>query len=133
MKKMIFALFVALALSACSSSKEQLDLKEALMAKLKDDPDLKDYKLDPSDIADCIVDNITDSLPGIMGDPRRPQFLEAYAKFVSVKSPKDADAAAETYKDLFGSVQQAHEAGLGVTDYIMSCIGVAIEKRDGQG
>jgi hypothetical protein len=121
-----------MALSACGSSKEQLDLKEALLSKLKDDSDLKDYKLDPSDIADCIVDEITDSLPGIVGDPRRPRFLEAYAKFIAVKSPSDAEMAAETYKDLFGSAQQAREAGLGVTDYIMSCIGAAVEKRDAQ-
>ncbi len=102
------------------------------MAKLQDDPDLKDYKLNPSDVADCVVKSITDSLPGFPGDPRRPKFFEAYAKFVSIKSPGDAEKSMEEYKDLFGSLTQAREAAVSVTDHIMGCMGVAIEQHAGE-
>ncbi|MBS1213106.1 MAG: hypothetical protein H6R26_1723 [Proteobacteria bacterium] len=129
MKKSILVILVAAFLVACGESPQQVSLKEALTAKLQDDSDLKDYKLNPSDVADCVVQSITEGLPGFAGDPRRPKFFEAYAKFVAVKSPADAEKAMEEYKDLFGSLEQAREAAVSVTDHIMGCMGVALEQH----
>lgn len=132
MKKIIMAALTAAMLSACSAGPEQVSLKEALVSKLKDDPDLKDYKIEPAEVADCVVKAITDSLPGFPGDPKRAKFYEAYAKFVAVKSPGDAESATNEYKDLFGSVIQAREAAVSVTDHIMGCMGIAIEQHAGE-
>ena len=129
MKKIMTIIFAALFLNACGGGKEQLGLKEALTAKLQDDADLKDYKLNPADVADCVVSGIAGSLPGFPGDPRRKTYFEAYAKFVAVKSPADAEKAVEEYKDLFGSVKQAREAAVSVTDHIMGCMGAALEQH----
>lgn len=129
MKKIMTVIFAALLLSACGESKEQLGLKEALTAKLQDDSDLKDYKLNPADVADCVVKAIAENAPGIPGDPRRERYFAAYAKFVAVKSPADAEKAMEDYQDLFGGVKQAREAAVSVTDHIMGCMGGAIESR----
>lgn len=130
MKKIIFALISALLLTACGS-KEQTSLQDALTAKLQDDQDLKDYKLDPREVAKCVENSITEGLPGIAGDPRRPQYYEAYAKFVSINSPGDAETAVQQYQDLFGGIKQAHEAANTITDHIMSCMGAAIEQHAG--
>ncbi|QSA98978.1 hypothetical protein JWZ97_01705 [Methylococcus sp. EFPC2] len=127
----MFTLLSVLLLAACSS-KEQTGLKEALTVKLQDDQDLKDYKLDPKEVAACVEKAISDGLPGIPGDPRRPQYYEAYAKFVSVNSPGDAEAAVQQYKDLFGGIKQAHEAANTITDHIMTCMGTAIEQHGGE-
>lgn len=134
MKKITCIIFAALLLSACSPSKEQVGLKEVLVAKLQDDTDLKDYKLDPSDVADCVVKAISENAPGIPGDPRRTRYFEAFTKFIDVKAPGDAQKATEDYKDLFGgSVSQAREAAMSVTEYIMSCMGMGIDARgDGE-
>ncbi|WP_045224723.1 hypothetical protein [Methyloterricola oryzae] len=132
MKKIIIAVLTSTLLGACSGGPEQVSLKEALVAKLKDDSDLKDYKIEPAEVADCVVKAITDSLPGFPGDPKRAKYYEAYAKFVAVKSPTDAENATNEYKDLFGSVIQAREAAVGVTDHIMGCMGIAIEQHAGE-
>lgn len=129
MKKIMILMMATVLLSACADSKEKVGLKEALVAKLKEDSDLKDYKLNPADVADCVVKSISEGLPGFPGDPKRNTYFEAYAKFVAVNSPGDAEKAVEEYKDLFGSVRQAREAAVSVTDHIMGCMGMGIEQQ----
>jgi hypothetical protein len=133
MTKIVLALAVALALASCNKSQQQLGLKEALIAKLKDDQDLKDYKLEPEEVADCVIAQITDSVPGIPGDPRRDRYYEAYTKFMSVQAPSDAQKTIESYQDLFGSVHDARQAAMSITDFIMECMGGAIERRGDDG
>jgi hypothetical protein len=133
MNKLYIAVLLALPLFSCSDSKEVLDLRQALTAKLADDSDLTDYKLNPADVADCIVSQIADNAVDIPGHPPRQQVFEAYAKFVSVKSPGDAQKAVDQYKDLFGGVKESQAAAMGVTEYIMDCMGQAIEKLAPEG
>jgi hypothetical protein len=133
MNKFYMAVLLAVFLSSCSESKEQLDLKQALTAKLADDSDLKDYKLDPVNVADCIVSQIADNVSSLPGHPPRQQVFEAYAKFVSVNSPGDAQKAVEQYKGLFGGAKESQAAAMQVTDYIMDCMGQAIEKITPEG
>jgi len=125
MKKIMTVLVAALSLSACGNSKEQQDLKQVLTEKFKDDSDLKDYKLKPEDIADCVVANISQDAPPIPGDPKRERYFAAYTKFAAAKSPADAEQAVKDYQDLFGGVKEARAAANTVTDHIMSCMGMA--------
>lgn len=127
-KTTILALLIAL-LGGCEPPKQAVGLREAILAKLKDDPDLKDYKLEPAAVADCVMKLISDDAPGITGDPRRDAYFEAYTYLMSVKTPTEAEQALEKYKDFFGSPQGVREAALKVTDHIMSCMGEAIEER----
>jgi len=131
MKKSLIV-FCALALLSGCAGKEQTDLKSVLTAKLKEDSDLKDYKIEAEDVAECVVGEISTDLPGFPGDPRREQFYQAYARFASVRSPDDAEKSINEYKDLFGSVKQAREAALNITNHIMTCMGKAIERSSGE-
>lgn len=127
--KIIMTLLVAsLFLTACGQSKEQQDLKAILADKFKDDSDLKDYKLKPEDIAECVVVNISEGAPAIPGDPKRDRYFAAFAKFAAAKSPADAEQAVKEYQDVFGGVKETRAAANSVTDYIMNCMGIAIEK-----
>lgn len=117
-------------LAGCST-KEKNGLKEVLLEKFKDDQDLKDYHLDPENVADCVVKEITDSLPGFAGDPRRDKFFDAYARFLSVKSNADAEKAIKDFEQLFGSAAAARGAATSMPDHIMTCMGKAIDGTDG--
>lgn len=130
MKKLLIAI-CALSIVAGCTTKEQTGLKEALLEKFKDDQDLKDYKLDPETVADCVVKEIADSLPGFAGDPRRDQYFQAYARFINVRSPGDAEKAIHDFQQLFGSVKKASEAATSISDHIMTCMGKAIGGSDG--
>jgi len=92
MKKITLIVLVALLTAACAK-KEKTGLREVLVARFSDDQDLKDYKLDPGEVADCVIDEISSSLPGFAGDPRRAEFFSAYERFLNVKSSQDAEAA----------------------------------------
>ena len=128
MKKILTVMVAVVLLSACGNSKEQQDLKQVLTEKFKDDSDLKDYKLKPEDIADCVVANISEDAPPIPGDAKRVRYFEAFTKFASAKSPSDLEKAVKDYQDLFGGVKETYAAANTVTDYIMNCMGLAIEK-----
>ncbi|MDD5036839.1 MAG: hypothetical protein PHE55_19095 [Methylococcaceae bacterium] len=129
MKKIMTMLFAALLLTACGNSKEQQSLKQVLTEKFKDDSDLKDYKLNPEDIADCVVNAVSDNVPSnIPGDQKRARYFQAYTLFVGAKSPGELDKTAKEYQDIFGGIQETHAAAATVSDYIMSCMGLAIEK-----
>lgn len=131
MKKLLFAICAFSLLAACTT-KEQTGLREVLIERFKDDQDLKDYKLDPAGVADCVVKEIAESLPGFAGDPRRDRYFEAYAHFLSVKSPGDAEKAIADFQELFGSAKKAREAATSISDHIMTCMGKAIESAEAE-
>ncbi len=131
MKKLFLATLLVSLLPACTSP-QQTDLKSALLTKLKDDPDLKDYKIDPAEIADCVVGEITSDIPAYPGDPRRERFFQAYIRFVNINSPDEAEKSLAEFEDLFGSKQAAREAATNITNHNMTCMGKAIDHSDGQ-
>ena len=132
MKKLFIAVCIVLAFTACTK-KEKTGLRDVLVERFKDDQDLKDYKLDPEAVADCVVDEIAASLPGFAGDPRRAQFFDAYARFLNVKSEADAEKSVHDFEQLFGGTQKAREAATSITDHVMTCMGKAIENASTDG
>ena len=130
MKMLLIVLCAFWGLTGCST-KEQTGLREALIEKFKDDQDLKDYSLDPASVADCIVKEITATVPGFPGDPRRDRYFEAYTHFIGARSPGDAERAITDYQELFGSAKKAREAATSVTNHVLTCMGKAIESAGG--
>ncbi len=129
MPKKTFLVLLFVLLGACEARQQAMGLREAVLAKLQEDPDLKDYKLDAATVADCVVKAISEDAPGIPGDPRRDTYFKAYTQLLSVKTPTEAEQALDQYKEFFGSQQGVREAALKVTDFIMTCMGEAIEER----
>jgi hypothetical protein len=129
MKNLLLPLFLAISLTACQKSQEQLGLKEALVAKLTQDSDLKDYKIDPDKMAECVYQEIASQAPGMPGDPKRNRYFEAYTKFVIASSPGDADKSINDYQDLFGGIHETRQAATAVTTTIMTCMGEAVDAR----
>ena len=129
MTKRVFALLgLAALLTACGGEQKQT-LEQALVAKLQNDSDLKDYKLAPQDVAKCVLEEISNSLPVFPGDPRRGEYFDAYAKFLSADSSAAAQQALDNAAKLFGSVKEARKAAVGVTDFIISCMGELVETK----
>ncbi len=126
MKKLLILIMTALLLAGCAS-KERNEFEEKLTARLATDPDLKDYNLDASDVASCVVSEIAKTLPGFRGTPARKPYWEAYAAFESARNSNEALSTVNKYKDVFGSEQKASAAAMEVTQYIMFCMGKMIE------
>ena len=126
MKQLLILIMTAALLAACAS-KERNEFEEKLAARLALDPDLKDYNLDPNEVASCVVSEIAKTLPGFRGTPARKPYWEAYAAFESARNTDEALSTVKKYKDVFGSEQKASAAAMEVTQYIMYCMGQLIE------
>lgn len=126
MKNLLILTLTAVLLGGCAS-KERNEFQEKLAARLATDPDLKDYNLDPNEVAECVTSEIAQTLPGFRGTPARKPYWEAYAAFESTRTTEEGLNTIKKYKDVFGSEQKASAAALGVTQYIMQCMGKLIE------
>lgn len=122
MKKLLFAMLAASALTGCGRQ-EKLTLEQALLAKMEADSDLKDYKIDPQEMAACVLNEIADSLPVMAVDTRRGAYYDAYAKFLTITTPQEAKKAIDEATPLFGTPQDARKAAFSITDHVMTCMG----------
>jgi hypothetical protein len=126
--RQILLLALVAVLAACADKQERNAFEEKLAARLATDPDLKDYNLDPKEVAECVTVEVAKTLPGFRGSPVRKPYWEAYAAFESVRTSEEALETIKRYKDVFGSEQKASAAALSITEHIMHCMGEMIER-----
>ena len=120
MKKLCLIIFTSLFLVSCS--KERGEFEVALTEKLRSDSDMKDYRLDPADMASCVVGEIEKGLPGIKGTPTRDPYFAAYTRFVKATGAAETKVVIDKSTDLFGSPGEARDAALGITSHVMYCM-----------
>lgn len=129
MKNLLLTLLAATALTACGGEGKK-SLEQALLDKMKSDTDVSDYKLDPQQMADCMLDKITDSLPLSATGPSRSDFFDTYAKFLTVSSPVDAQKSIDDAAKVFGSPQEARKAALSIAEHEMDCISTLVSMQE---
>lgn len=122
---LIASLFLLL---GCDGAKT--DLEQALAANYREDTDLKDYNVDPQDMAECVADEIAGTIPAFPGTPQRKVYYEAYTKLVKVMATdQDPKAVLEETQEVFGSVREARKAALGVTAFVLDCMGELVDTQ----
>lgn len=129
MKKMILVL-CALTLTACAD-KEQLE--QAVLAKMEKEQDVKDYKIDPKDMTNCVMAQMEQSMPGVFRlDPERLMAYRNYAKMINVDTTKDPKAELEQLGKDFGSAQALAKARSAYNQGIVECLSVAVTNTEEQ-
>jgi len=124
----ILMIAVTLLLTGCDRGKSGLE--QALAENFRDDQDLKDYKIDPDDMAECVADKISSAIPGLPGAPQRKAYFEAYTKMVKVTANKEnPQPVLEENKEVFGSVRKAREAAFGITAHVLDCMGELVQQQ----
>ncbi len=127
MKKILLVGLAALTLSGCA---DQNLYKEAIIGRIDQDPDIKDYKIDPDDMASCVVDKSSKKMPGLFAfDPDRMMAYRNYAKLLTVKGAEDPEKAMQEVKTSFGSAKAVSEAHTNYTNSFMMCIEVLVQKQ----
>lgn len=118
-KKLLFIALTTLCLSACS---EKAAFKEAVRAKMQDDSDIKDYKIDPERMADCVVDTASQNMPGIFGgDPERLKAYVAYTKMLNLPKAAEPQKSLEELRNDFGSAKGLAEANRNFSESLLMC------------
>lgn len=128
MKKILLALVTMILLSGCEG-KEKDELVEQLRLKFEKDTDLADYKISPEQMSVCVADKILKEIQGFPGSPNRRKFIKAYTRLIRVDPTEDFRPALEETKEVFGSLEKAHEAASSIAESNFSCIGDLINDQ----
>ncbi len=118
-------------LSACAE-KEQYE--QAVFARMQNEQDLKDYKIDPEKITKCIVDTSSKNMPGSfpLATERLAAYLN-YAKMLNLNSAEDKQKTLEELGVLFGSPKELANAHSNYTESVMNCIATVTSQSNDDG
>ena len=126
MKKILLICIAVLLLPACA---DQQQYEQAVLANMETDQDIKDYNMDPEDMADCVVDISAKSMPGVFTyDPERMTSFRNYAKMLSMNTVVDKKKMLDELRSLFGSPKALAEAHRNYAESVMRCLNI-IEQR----
>lgn len=128
MKKQLLILLCALLLTACADKEKY---EQVVLEKMQKEQDIKDYKISPEDMTQCVVAQTTDKMPGIFAfDPARLTAYRNYARMLSSETVKDPKAELEQLRKDFGSPQALAEAHGNYTESVVECYSVAVSKTE---
>ncbi|MEQ1635196.1 MAG: hypothetical protein ABL903_00800 [Methylococcales bacterium] len=117
--KLLLLLSASLLLSACSE-KEQY--AQTVLAQMQNESDVKDYKLDPQLMADCVVKTSSGKMPGLFPfDPDRKKAYLSYIKLLTINTAKDPKQVMAELRTEFGSAQGLLDARSNYTDSLVEC------------
>jgi len=119
MKKILLISISALFITACA---EKGDYEEAVLEEMKKEQDVKDYKIDPEKMADCVVDTTTQHMPGYFEfDPERRTAYKNYTKMLSLMKSTDPKKTLDELRKDFGSPKDLADAHNNLTESMMNC------------
>ena len=128
MKKLLLICTTALFLTACA---DKANYEAAVLEEMKNEKDLVDYKLDPEEMAKCVVDLSSKAMPGIFPfDPDRLSSYQKYTKMITMRTVEDKQKMLEELRTLFGSPKELADAHSNYTISVMDCMGAIIKKSE---
>jgi len=130
MKKRLLILSLALFLSACA---DQNQYQEAVLAEMQKEQDIKDYKIDPQDMTDCVVDLSSKNMHGLF--PFDPARMTAYRNYTTMLTLTQSEDPKETLIQLvkdFGSSKALVQARVNYSESIGNCLASIIMKTEEQ-
>ncbi len=128
MKKLLPICLAALLLPACADKNEY---HQAVLEQVEKEQDVKDYKIAPEKMADCVVALTSQKMPGIFAlDPARMTAYRNYAKMLNMSKAQDLKKSMEALRTAFGSGQALADAHANYTENMLECYTTLISKTE---
>ncbi|MEQ1529842.1 MAG: hypothetical protein ABL925_11035 [Methylococcales bacterium] len=129
MKKLLLITLSALLLPACSDKNQ---FSQAVLEQMQQEQDVKDYKIEPEAMANCVVNTTEKGMPGFfVFDPYRLSAYRNYTKMLTLaKSPDPKKTLAELNVE-FGSGKKMAEAHSNYTESILECLDAVMPQHPG--
>ncbi len=128
MKKLLLICTATLFLTACA---DKANYEAAILKEMQAEKDVKDYKLDPEDMAACVLETSSKKMPGIFPlDPDRLSSYQKYTKMLSMRTLDDKQKMLEELRTLFGSPKELAAAHSNYTISVMDCFAGVIKKSE---
>lgn len=119
MKKIVIG-FVLMLLAGCA---EKQQYEAAVLEQMKQDKDIKDYKLEVDTMTECVVTESSKKMPGLFAfDPEKLTAYKNYTKMLEMNKSQDIKKALEELREQFGSAKNLAEAHASYTESVMYCI-----------
>jgi hypothetical protein len=120
MKKPLLILVFALFFSACA---EKDQYEQAVFQQVSNDPDIKDYNIDPEAMTTCIVNLSSKKMPGILPiEPKRKKYYLGLAKMISARESSNPKQTLEEGRAHFDSPKIAMQAMMNHSESSGNCM-----------
>ncbi len=130
MKKILLICATVVLLTACADKKQY---EEVVLAQMEKEQDIKDYNIDPQEMADCVVESTSKNMPGFFPfDVKRLTAYQNYTKMLSMSTAKDKKKTFDELRSTFGSPQELGAAHSNYTESQMTCINIFIQRAEDQ-
>jgi len=130
MKKYLLIIVAPLLLSACSDKNEY---KQAVLEQMQKETDIKDYKITPEYMTDCVVDLSSEKMPGLFDlDPERITAYRNYTKMLTLFKVDDTKKAMDELRSQFGSAKALADAHANYTESLLECYTTVVSKTEEQ-
>lgn len=130
MNKKLLIILAALSLVACAD-KEQY--QQAVLEQMQKEQDIKDYKIAPEYMADCVVELSSQKMPGVFDlDPERITAYRNYTKLLNLLKSQDPKKTMEELRNEFGSPKAVADAHANYTESLLECYTTVVSKTEEQ-
>jgi len=128
MKKLLLICASALLITGCADKQQY---EQAVLAQMETEQDLKDYKIDPEYMTECVVDLSAKEMPGVFPfDPARLTAYQNYTTMLTMNTATDKQQRLEELRALFGSPRELAKAHANYTESVMNCLASIIMKSE---
>lgn len=128
MKKILLISMAALLATACA---EKSEYEAAVLEDMKQEQDVKDYKIDPELMADCVIETTREKMPGFYDlDPYRRQAYKNYTKMLKLSKSTDPKKTLDELRQDFGSPKGLAEAHSNFTESMMNCYSAVMARSE---
>ncbi|WP_349432371.1 hypothetical protein Q9L42_006600 [Methylomarinum sp. Ch1-1] len=128
MKKLALFCLSTLFLVGCADKNQ---FEQAVLERMQNEKDIKDYKIDPQHMTDCVVDLTSKKMPGLFPfDPTRLTAYRNYAKMLTLTKSEDPQKTMEELRSSFGSAKELAEAHANYTEGVMNCMSAIIMESE---
>jgi len=111
---------VVLSLAGCA---EKQEYEQAVLEQMKVEKDIKDYKIEPEKMSECVVQTSAGNMPGLIPiDPERRTAYRNYAKMLKLNSSSDPKKTLEELRADFGSPKALADAHSNYTESVVECM-----------
>jgi hypothetical protein len=119
MKKILVILIVML-MFGCA---EKTEYEQAVLEEVTREKDIKDYKIQPEKMVECVVATSSKDMPGLIPiDPQRRQAYVNYTKMLKLNTSGDPKKTLEDLRNDFGSPKALAEAHANYAESVVECL-----------
>ena len=120
MKKVLLILLSTLVVVGCAEKEEY---EQAVLEQMDKEQDIKDYKIEPQRMVECVVATSSKAMPGMVSiDPKRREAYANYTKMLRLNQTDDPKKTLDELRTSFGSPKALADAHANYAESVVECL-----------